>query len=40
MDSASKVMDLIKPESICFLAYSIRKELRQSVYFTFKMALK
>ncbi len=39
-DKASKVMDLLEPESILDFAYSIRKVLRQSVYFTFKMELK
>lgn len=39
-DRASKVMDLLEPESILDFAYSIRKVLRQSVYFTFNLELK
>lgn len=39
-DRASKVMDLLEPESILDFAYSIRKVLRQSVYFTFNIELK
>jgi hypothetical protein len=33
-------MDLLEPESILDFAYSIRKVLRQSVYFTFNIELK
>ena len=36
-EMASKVIDLFKPESIWAFAYSIRKALRQSVYFTFNI---